>query len=72
MTLAETALGGRSTGLPDYVLENLRGIFLGHPVVQGVVLYGSRAKGNFRPNSDIDLMNDELLDHVKRVGIRLL
>jgi predicted nucleotidyltransferase len=108
MALAETALGGRSTGLPDYVLENLRGTFLGHPVVQGVVLYGSRAKGNFRPNSDIDLMliapeiswrefnqiegeiddllmpwkvdlalehqveNDELLDHVKRVGIRLL
>lgn len=24
--------------------------------MQGVVLYGSRAKGNFRANSDIDLM----------------
>lgn len=55
MGLAQSTEAG-STGLPEYVLQNLQRIFANHPVVERVVLYGSRAKGNFRPNSDIDLM----------------
>ena len=108
MALAESSATSLSTGLPDYVLQDLRRIFVNHSAVQRVVLYGSRAKGNFRPNSDIDLMviapeiswrefneieaeiddllmpwkvdlalehqveNKELLEHVKRVGVRIV
>ncbi|WP_328186518.1 nucleotidyltransferase family protein [Marinobacter sp. OP 3.4] len=107
MASAESPATGHSTGLPDNVLQDLQRIFANHPVVERVVLYGSRAKGNFRPNSGIDLMviapkiswrefnqmeteiddlllpwkvdlalehqveNDELLAHVRRVGIPL-
>ncbi|WP_137896860.1 nucleotidyltransferase domain-containing protein, partial [Ramlibacter sp. 2FC] len=30
-------------------------VFARHPAIESVVLYGSRAKGNYRPGSDIDL-----------------
>jgi predicted nucleotidyltransferase len=43
-------------GLPATALSGLRGVFSNHPSIQSVTLYGSRAKGNYRPNSDIDLM----------------
>ncbi|MCF8176874.1 MAG: nucleotidyltransferase domain-containing protein [Sulfuritalea sp.] len=42
-------------GLPDPVVEKLRGVFKQYPQVSRVSLYGSRAKGNFQPGSDIDL-----------------
>ncbi|PIP72928.1 MAG: hypothetical protein COW89_03705 [Nitrospinae bacterium CG22_combo_CG10-13_8_21_14_all_47_10] len=45
----------RDTGLSPYGLELLCSVFRRHPVVLKVVLYGSRAKGTHRHESDIDL-----------------
>ncbi|WP_221793163.1 nucleotidyltransferase domain-containing protein [Oceanobacter mangrovi] len=42
-------------GLPDNSLQQLLQLFAGQPKVRQVILYGSRAKGNYRPGSDIDL-----------------
>ncbi len=42
-------------GLPAHAVEKLRGVFQSWPQIQRVLLYGSRAKGNYRPGSDIDL-----------------
>ncbi|MDP3979372.1 MAG: nucleotidyltransferase domain-containing protein [Pseudomonas sp.] len=43
-------------GLPAHAVEALRGVFKGWPQIQQVQLYGSRAKGSYRPGSDIDLV----------------
>ena len=42
-------------GLPEDAIAKLCGIFNQYPAIQSVLLYGSRAKGNFKPGSDIDL-----------------
>ena len=42
-------------GLSADTLGKLRMVFSRHARVKQVILYGSRAKGNFRPGSDIDL-----------------
>lgn len=49
-------------GLSDTVVDKLNGLFGRYPAIRNVTLYGSRAKGNFQPGSDIDLCieGDEL------------
>jgi predicted nucleotidyltransferase len=42
-------------GLDDLVIEKICGIFTQFPTIHKAVLYGSRAKGNYKPGSDIDL-----------------
>lgn len=42
-------------GLPSATLENLNSVFAQHSAIDTVLIYGSRAKGNYRPGSDIDL-----------------
>lgn len=42
-------------GLKNSDIERICAIFNLHPEVNQVVLFGSRAKGNFKPYSDIDL-----------------
>ena len=42
-------------GLSASVLAQLQQIWLQFPQIDQVKLYGSRAKGNFTPRSDIDL-----------------
>jgi len=42
-------------GLKDDIVLKIRRIFSAFPEVDEVVLYGSRAKGNPKPGSDIDL-----------------
>lgn len=42
-------------GLPPAALQRLLAVLAGHPEVERVVLYGSRAQGTHRPGSDIDL-----------------
>jgi len=42
-------------GLKDSTHLQLVGIFQAHPKIGSVTLYGSRAKGNYQPGSDIDL-----------------
>ncbi|SMO94845.1 nucleotidyltransferase domain-containing protein [Gracilimonas mengyeensis] len=43
-------------GLKESVWEQIFGCFEKHEAIQEVILYGSRAKGNFKPASDIDLV----------------
>jgi len=42
-------------GLEDKVIDQIVTVFRKFPEVEKVVVYGSRAKGNYRPFSDIDL-----------------
>lgn len=42
-------------GLNDKTLTNICQILAQFPQVEKAILYGSRAKGNYRPGSDIDL-----------------
>ena len=42
-------------GLQPEAVEQIRSVFARHPEVETAILYGSRAKGNFKPGSDIDL-----------------
>ena len=42
-------------GLKEEVIQAINSIFANHPEVEKVLLYGSRAKGNYKPASDIDL-----------------
>lgn len=50
------------SGLPAQTLAKLIEVFCVHPALNRVVLFGSRAKGNHRAGSDIDLalIGDEL------------
>jgi len=42
-------------GLNEEAVKAIQDVFRSHPAIQEVLLYGSRAKGNFKPGSDIDL-----------------
>lgn len=42
-------------GLPNTAIEKINAVFASFPAVEKAVLYGSRAKGNYKPGSDIDL-----------------
>lgn len=42
-------------GLPASAVSELCEVFSRHPAIEQALLYGSRAKGNYRPGSDIDL-----------------
>jgi len=41
--------------LKDYQIKKIQAIFAVFPQIEKVILYGSRAKGNYKPASDIDL-----------------
>jgi predicted nucleotidyltransferase len=42
-------------GLKEETVEKIKNVFSGYTEVQEVILFGSRAKGNYKPGSDIDL-----------------
>ena len=42
-------------GLSDSTIAIIQGVFELYPQIDKVIVYGSRAKGNYRPGSDIDL-----------------
>lgn len=44
-----------SFGLSDIDIEKIKNVFGRFPQIEQVIIYGSRAMGNYRPNSDIDL-----------------
>ncbi len=57
-------------GLSDSTITKIQHVFVKFAQVDKAVVYGSRAKGNFRPGSDIDLTlfgND--LDHQQCANI---
>ena len=43
-------------GLKEATLQKIGAVFARYPQVDKAVLYGSRAKGNYKNGSDIDLM----------------
>jgi len=42
-------------GLSDRTIEKFHTVFSKYPEIEEVVIYGSRAKGNYREGSDIDI-----------------
>jgi predicted nucleotidyltransferase len=42
-------------GLPERTVAQICTVLAQYPAVERAVLYGSRAKGNYKPGSDIDL-----------------
>ena len=91
-------------GLSEYAVEKITNILKTFPEIDQAIIYGSRAKGNYREGSDIDftfkgnlsyndlsklygifddsdlpytfdlsiyrqLNNNELIEHIDRVGI---
>lgn len=42
-------------GLKDETIVNIQNVFSSFPEVERAILYGSRAKGNFKHSSDIDI-----------------
>lgn len=42
-------------GLPQDTIEKMNTVFVKYPRVEKVIIYGSRAKGNYKNGSDIDL-----------------
>lgn len=49
---------GAEFGLSARALGLLRGVFSNYPAVRKAIVYGSRAKGNYRNGSDIDITLD--------------
>ena len=43
-------------GLSDSVISELQDVFRRHANISKVLIFGSRAKGNYREGSDIDLV----------------
>ena len=54
-----------SYGLKDIEIEKICRLFAENERIESVILYGSRAKGNYKPFSDVDitLKGDELTRH---------
>jgi len=42
-------------GLDEQTITRFQSVFRKYPEVESVIIYGSRAKGNYREGSDIDL-----------------
>ncbi len=42
-------------GLTESTIKKIQSVFEHHPQVEKAILYGSRAKGNYKNGSDIDL-----------------
>lgn len=43
-------------GLSENVIKMIKQVFKKYPEIKIVKIFGSRAKGNYRPNSDIDFV----------------
>jgi predicted nucleotidyltransferase len=42
-------------GLTDETITKINSVFRNHPEIDSVLIYGSRAMGNYREGSDIDI-----------------
>ncbi len=58
-------------GLTDETISKIQQVFSTFPEVEQAILYGSRAKANFKPSSDIDItfkgenMNLQILNKIE-------
>ena len=63
-----------SYGLSLEHINRIKNIFISKSEIEEVLLYGSRAKGNYKPNSDIDLtikVNKVTPDLLNKISIQL-
>lgn len=52
--------------IKESTIDRINAVFSQYPDIEKVVLYGSRAKGNYREGSDIDLtMMGDALNHAQ-------
>lgn len=52
------------TGLNSSTIDLMKGVFIRHKDIQKVVIFGSRAKGTYKKNSDIDLAIFGIVDNL--------
>ena len=54
-------------GLKPETIDKINSVFIKYPEVEEVIIYGSRAKGNYRNGSDIDitLKGENLTDQIR-------
>lgn len=61
-------------GLRKEIIEKINNVFAEFPEIDEAILYGSRAKGNYKPGSDIDItfigndLNNRILN---KISLRL-
>lgn len=61
-------------GLESGVINRINDVLAAHPEIEQAILYGSRAKGNYRVGSDIDLClrgDDLTLPQLLKIGNEL-
>ena len=61
-------------GLEDTTIAHMAAVFSSFPEVEEVMLYGSRAKGNYKNGSDIDLTftgNSLTLSLLNKISLKL-
>lgn len=57
-------------GLPENTIKKIHFVFIKYPEIEEVIIYGSRAKGDFREGSDIDItlkgeaLNERMLSKI--------
>jgi predicted nucleotidyltransferase len=56
-------------GLPDSAMQKINAVFSQYEFIEKVVIYGSRARGDFRKGSDIDLVIFGKLDQMDKIRI---
>ena len=59
-------------GLPEDIITKLNQVFEANPKVDKAFIFGSRAKGNYRPDSDIDITikgSDITLDDILKMQV---
>ena len=63
-----------SFGLKQKDLENILGTLTSNPKIKEIILFGSRAKGNWSPGSDIDISikgNELNLDDILKATLSI-
>lgn len=71
--MSSDATDGRF-GLKAATVEQINAVFAAHANVKQVIIYGSRAKGNYRHGSDIDLTikgDDVTLTELLKIELEL-
>lgn len=61
-------------GLEDKIIKELENVFASNPKVDKAFVFGSRAKGNYRPDSDIDIAIKGIeldFEDVLNLGVKL-
>ena len=71
MTLLPKNLNPESLGLKHVWFEQLLESFTKHPEIDEVIVYGSRAKGNYHDRSDLDLAFKGQFDRYQLFRIKL-